>query len=176
MSKSLGNYVGIHDPPNEMFGKLMSVSDVLMWRYIELLSFESLDTISKWKREIAAGGNPREVKVRFAKEIVARFHDRAAADRALEDFESRFRDGGVPQDLVEQVIEVPPEGAPIAQILKSAGLCPSRSDALRMIEQGGVRVGGDKVSDRDLKLRAGSTHVLQVGKRKFAKVTLKKAG
>jgi tyrosyl-tRNA synthetase len=154
----------------------MSVSDVLMWRYIELLSFESLDTISKWKRETAAGGNPRDIKVRFAKEIVARFHDARAADAALEDFESRFRDGAIPQDLPEQVIEVPAEGAPIAQILKSGGLCQSRSEALRMIEQGGVRVNGDKVSDRDLKLAAGSTYVLQVGKRKFAKVALKKAG
>ena len=176
MSKSLGNYVGIHDSPSEMFGKLMSVSDVLMWRYIELLSFESLDTISKWKRETVAGGNPRDIKVRFAKEIVARFHDARAADAALEDFESRFRNGGIPHDLPEQVIEVPAEGAPIAQVLKSGGLCPSRSDALRMIEQGGVRVNGDKVSDRDLKLKAGSTYVLQVGKRKFAKVALKKAG
>ncbi len=176
MSKSLGNYVGIHDSPSEMFGKLMSVSDVLMWRYIELLSFESLDTISKWKREIAAGGNPRDIKVRFAQEIVARFHDARAAETALEDFESRFRDGGIPQDLPEQAIEAPAEGAPIAQILKAAGLCPSRSDALRMIEQGGVRVNGDKVSDRDLKLRPGSVYVLQVGKRKFAKVALKKAG
>jgi tyrosyl-tRNA synthetase len=176
MSKSLGNYVGIHDPPNEMFGKLMSVSDVLMWRYIELLSFESLDTISRWKAETAAGGNPRDIKVRFAKEIVARFHDAQAAEMALEDFESRFRDGGIPQDLPEQPIEAPAEGAPIAQVLKSAGLCPSRSDALRMIEQGGVRVNGDKVSDRDLKLRPGSVYVLQVGKRKFAKVAVKKAG
>jgi len=175
MSKSLGNYVGIHDAPSEMFGKLMSVSDVLMWRYIELLSFASLDTISKWKEEIARGGNPREIKVRFAKEIVARFHDRSAAEAALEDFESRFRDGGVPQDLPEQVIEVPADGAVIGQILKSSGVCPSTSDALRMIEQGGVRVNGDKVSDKGLKLRAGSTYVLQVGKRKFAKVALKKA-
>jgi tyrosyl-tRNA synthetase len=176
MSKSLGNYVGIHDAPSEMFGKLMSVSDVLMWRYIELLSFESLGTISKWKEEVAKGGNPRDVKVRFAKEIVARFHDRAAADAALEDFESRFRDGGVPQDLAEQVIEVPADGAVIGQILKSSGVCPSTSDALRMIEQGGVRVNGDKVSDKGLRLPAGSTYILQVGKRKFAKVALKKAG
>ena len=176
MSKSLGNYVGIHDPPNEMFGKLMKVSDEVMWRYIELLSFESLATISTWKREVADGGNPRDVKVRFAQEIVARFHDRAAAERSLEDFEARFRHGGVPEGLVEQVIEVSAEGAPIAQVLKSAGLCPSRSDALRMIEQGGVRVDADKVSDKDLKLSAGSTYVLQVGKRKFAKVTLRIRG
>ena len=175
MSKSLGNYVGISDAPGDMFGKLMSVSDVLMWRYIELLSFESLATISEWKRSIEQGGNPRDVKVRFAQEIVARFHDRPAADRALEDFESRFRHGGVPEDLLEQVIEVPADGAVIGQVLKSSGVCPSTSDALRMIEQGGVRVNGDKVSDKNLRLAAGSTYVLQVGKRKFAKVTLKKA-
>jgi len=147
-----------------------------MWRYIELLSFESLATISAWKREVAEGGNPREVKVRFAQEIVARFHDRAAADVALGDFEARFRHGGIPEGLVEQAIEVSAQCAPIAQVLKSAGLCPSRSDALRMIEQGGVRVNGDKVSDKDLELRAGSTYILQVGKRKFAKIALKKAG
>ena len=176
MSKSLGNYVGVHDAPNDMFGKLMSISDELMWRYIELLSFESLATISQWKKEIAAGANPRDVKVRFAQEIVARFHDRRAAEGALEDFESRFRHGGVPEDLVEQVIEAPAGGAAIAHVLKSSGVCPSSSDALRMIEQGGVKVNGDKVRDKSLKLAAGSTYVLQVGKRKFAKVTLKKAG
>jgi tyrosyl-tRNA synthetase len=175
MSKSLGNYVGIHDEPNEMFGKLMSISDDLMWRYIELLSFESLATISKWKEAIASGGNPRDVKVRFAQEIVARFHDQNAAAAALEDFDARFRHGGVPEDLAEQFIEVSSEGAAIAQILKSSGVCPSTSDALRMIEQGGVKVNGDKVTDKSLKLVAGSTYVLQVGKRKFAKVTLKKA-
>ncbi len=175
MSKSLGNYVGIDDAPEEMFGKLMRVSDVLMWRYIELLSFESLSAISAWKRSIEEGANPRDVKVRFAQEIVERFHDAASAERALGDFEERFRRGGVPDDLPEQVIEVPADGAVIGQILKSSGVCPSTSDALRMIEQGGVRVNGDKVSDKNLRLAAGSTYVLQVGKRKFAKVTLKKA-
>jgi tyrosyl-tRNA synthetase len=175
MSKSLGNYVGINDAPEEMFGKLMSVSDVLMWRYIELLSFEPLDVISEWKRGIEAGANPRDIKVRFAQEIVARFHDTAAADRALEDFEARFRHGGVPEDLREQVLDVPADGAAIGQVLKSSGVCPSTSDALRMIEQGGVRVNGDKVSDKNLRLAPGSTYVLQVGKRKFAKVTLRGA-
>jgi tyrosyl-tRNA synthetase len=176
MSKSLGNYVGIHDAPNDMFGKLMSISDELMWRYIELLSFASLETVAKWKDEIARGGNPRDVKVRFAQEIVERFHDRRAAETALADFESRFRDGGVPQDLVEKVVEVPAEGATIVQVLKLSGLCPSASDALRMVEQGGVKVNAEKVSDKSLRFAAGSTYVLQVGKRKFAKVTLKKAG
>jgi tyrosyl-tRNA synthetase len=176
MSKSLGNYVGITDAPAEMFGKLMSVSDDLMWRYIELLSFESLATIYGWKASIERGSNPRDVKVRFAQEIVARFHDRSAAETALEDFESRFRHGGVPEDLVAQEIEVPSDGIVIGQLLKSSGVCPSTSDALRMIEQGGVRVNGDKVSDKHLRLGAGCTYVLQVGKRKFAKVTLKSAG
>jgi tyrosyl-tRNA synthetase len=167
--------VGIHDSPNEMFGKLMSISDELMWRYIELLSFASLDTVAKWKDEIARGGNPRDVKVRFAQELVERFHDRRAAESALADFESRFRDGGIPEDLVEQFVTVATDGAGIAQILKSSGLCPSTSDALRMIEQGGVKVNGDKVADKALRLAPGSTYVLQVGKRKFAKVTLKRA-
>jgi tyrosyl-tRNA synthetase len=175
MSKSLGNYVGITDAPGDMFGKLMSVSDALMWRYIELLSFESNATLAHWKRSIDEGANPRDIKVRFAQEIVARFHDGAAARAALEDFESRFRHGGVPEDMPEQVIEVPAEGLPIGQILKLSGLCPSMSDALRMVEQGGVRVDGEKVTDKGLRLAAGGTHVIQVGKRKFAKVVLKRA-
>jgi tyrosyl-tRNA synthetase len=175
MSKSLGNYVGVDDAPNEMFGKLMSVSDELMWRYIELLSFAPIATVAAWKREVEAGGNPREVKVRFAQEIVERFHDRSAAEAALEDFESRFRHGGVPEDLAEQSIESPAEGLPIVQVLKSSGVCPSTSEAHRMIEQGGVRVNGEKVSDKSLRLPAGATYVLQVGKRKFAKVALRKA-
>ncbi len=175
MSKSLGNYVGIDEPPNEMFGKLMTISDELMWRYIELLSFEPMTTVEKWKREVAGGGNPRDVKVRFAQEIVERFHSRAAADAALEDFESRFRRGEIPTDLEEVSLQVPGEGIVIGQLLKSAGLCPSTSDALRMIEQGGVRVNGDRVSDKSLRLAAGATYILQVGKRKFAKVALRQA-
>ncbi|HXF80048.1 MAG TPA: tyrosine--tRNA ligase [Usitatibacter sp.] len=175
MSKSLGNYVGVDDPPNEMFAKLMSVSDELMWRYIELLSAQSNEAVAGWKRAIAEGANPRDTKVRFAQEMVSRYHGREAAGAALEDFELRFRHGGVPEDLEEKVIDVSSESAPIAQVLKSSGVCPSTSDALRMIEQGGVKVNGDKVSDKGLKLAAGATYVLQVGKRKFAKVTLRKA-
>jgi tyrosyl-tRNA synthetase len=175
MSKSLGNYVGIHDAPTDMFGKLMSVSDDLMWRYIELLSFASNDTIAKWKGDVEAGGNPRDVKVRFAQEIVERFHDRTAAERALEDWNARFRDGVAPENLEEKTVTVATDAAAIAQVLKSAGLCPSTSEALRMIEQRGVKVNGDTVADKALKLAAGSTYVLQVGKRKFAKVTLKRA-
>jgi tyrosyl-tRNA synthetase len=174
MSKSLGNYVGVDDPPNEMFAKLMSISDDLMWRYIELLSAESNDTVAGWKLAIGQGANPRDSKVRFAQEMVTRFHGREAAGAALEDFELRFRHGGVPEDLVETVIDVSSEAAPIAQVLKASGVCPSTSDALRMIEQGGVKVNGDKVSDKGLKLAAGATYVLQVGKRKFAKVRLRK--
>jgi len=175
MSKSLGNYVGVDDPPNEMFSKLMSISDELMWRYVELLSAESNETVAGWKRAIAQGANPRDTKVRFAQEMVARYHGRPAAEAALEDFELRFRHGGVPEDLEERVLDVSSEATPIAQVLKSSGVCPSTSDALRMIEQGGVKVNGDKVSDKGLKLAVGATYVLQVGKRKFAKVTLRKA-
>ncbi len=174
MSKSLGNYVGVNDPPNEMFGKLMSISDTLMWRYFELLSFVPLATIDGWKKEIAKGGNPRDVKVRLAQEIVERFHGRAAADAALADFEARFRRNEAPADIVEQVIDVPADGAPIVQVLKSSGVCPSTSEAHRMIEQGGVRVNGEKVNDKAMKLGAGASYVLQVGKRKFAKVALRK--
>ncbi len=176
MSKSLGNYVGIHDAPNDMFGKLMSISDDLMWRYIELLSFEPLETISAWKRSIAEGANPRDVKVRFAQEIIARFHDQSSARVALEEFESRFRHGGVPDDLPDQVIDVPIDGIQIAQLLRLSGVCPSTTDAVRMIEQGGVKIDGAKVADKALKVAPGATHILQVGKRKFARVTLRKAG
>jgi len=175
MSKSLGNYVGIDEAPNDMFGKLMSISDDLMWRYIELLSFESLATIAGWKREIEAGGNPRDIKVRFAQEIVARFHDRRAADAALEDFESRFKHGEIPANLPEQQVAVEGEDMPLIQVLKTTALCPSTSEAGRMIEQGGVRVNGEKVSDKALKLKSGESYVLQVGKRKFARVALKRA-
>jgi len=173
MSKSLGNYIGIYDSPEEMFGKLMSISDELMWRYIELLSFESLQTIARWKSSVAEGSNPRDIKVGFAQEIIARFHDQAAARRALEEFEARFRHGEIPADLPEQVIEVPADGGAIGHVLKSSGVCPSTSEALRMIEQGGVKVDGEKVADKGLRLAAGSTYILQVGKRKFARVTLR---
>ena len=175
MSKSLGNYVGIEDAPADMFGKLMSVSDDLMWRYAELLSFEPMEAIAAWRRSVDEGANPRDVKVRLAGEIVGRFHGAAAARSALGDFERRFRDGAIPDDLAEQVIEVQGDGAPIVQILKSSGVCPSTSDAQRMIEQGGVRVNGEKVSDKSLRLDAGAVYVLQVGKRKFAKVAVRKA-
>jgi tyrosyl-tRNA synthetase len=172
MSKSLGNYIGISEAPNDMFGKLMSVSDDLMWRYIELLSFESLETVGRWKREIADGRNPRDIKVIFAQEIVARFHDRAAADSALADFEARFRQGAIPEDLPEITLQAGEHGVQIAQVLKQSGLTASTSEALRMIDQGGVRLDGDKVSDKGLLLNPGASVVLQVGKRKFARVIL----
>lgn len=172
MSKSLGNYVGINESANEIFGKLMSVSDELMWRYIELLSFESLETIAKWKREAAKGRNPRDIKVAFAQEIVARFHSAAAGQAALADFEARFKQGELPENITEVNLQPDGEGLVIAQVLKQSGLTASTSEALRMIEQGGVKLDGEKVSDKALKLGTGGTFVLQVGKRKFARVTI----
>jgi tyrosyl-tRNA synthetase len=170
MSKSLGNYIGITDAPNDMFGKLMSVSDVLMWRYVELLSFESLETIRAWRREVEAGRNPRDIKVTFAQEIVARFHSRPAAERALADFEARFKQGEIPDDIPDVHITTEEGEIAIPQVLKAAGLTASTSEAMRMIEQGGVKLDGEKISDKNLRLKRGQTVVLQVGKRKFARV------
>ena len=168
MSKSLGNYVGIAEAPQEIFGKLMSISDDLMWRYIELLSFEPLATVEKWKKD-----HPRDVKVRFAKEIVARFHDAKAAERAEADFASRFREGEMPDEMPEVTVQAPAGGILIAQLLKQANLTPSTSEAQRMIEQGGVKLDGERVSDKGLKVPAGRTVVAQVGKRKFGRITIK---
>jgi tyrosyl-tRNA synthetase len=170
MSKSLGNYVGIAEPPQEIFGKLMSISDQLMWRYLELLSFEPLSSIRKWKSEVEAGANPRDVKARFASEIVARFHGPRAADKAREDFEQRFREGALPEDMPELTVKAPEGAILIAHLLKQAGLTPSTSEAQRMIEQGGVRLDGERVSDKNLRLPAGRMVVAQVGKRKFARI------
>ena len=172
MSKSYGNYVGINEPPKEIFGKLMSVSDELMWRYYELLSFRSSEEITRFKQEVAGGRNPRDVKVLLAQEIVQRFHSRQEAENALTDFEARFRQGAIPDDIDEVRIACGTENMPIAQVLKQAGLTGSTSEALRMIEQGGVRLDGEKVSDRALSLKPGTTVVLQVGKRKFARISL----
>lgn len=176
MSKSLGNYVGINEVPEQIFGKLMSVSDTLMWRYIDLLSFEPLTTVERWKNEVAHGRNPRDVKVGFAQEIVARFHGRTAAERALADFEARFRQGEIPEDIAEHEIATEPVGdgaIALTHVLKRIGLTASTSEAMRMIEQGGVRVDGTKVTDKALSLKRGQCVVLQVGKRKFARVTLR---
>ncbi len=172
MSKSLGNYVGINEPPGEIFGKLMSISDELMWRYIELLSFRSLAEIARWKEEVSCGRNPRDVKVEFAREIVGRFHGAGAADQARADFEARFRQGEVPADMPELTLAAGDQGLGVAALLKGAGLTASTSEALRMIEQGGVRLNGERVTDKALHLQRGETVVAQVGKRKFARVTL----
>ncbi len=172
MSKSLGNYVGIAEIPEQIFGKIMSISDELMWRYVELLSFESLATIRKWKQEVMAGRNPRDIKVAFAQEIVTRFHDRTAAVKALADFEARFKQGQVPGDIPERTLSIGGEPIPFYQVLKQAGLTASTSEAMRMIEQGGVKLDGQKVSDKALKLEGRGPFVIQVGKRKFVRVLL----
>ncbi|MDY0056018.1 MAG: tyrosine--tRNA ligase [Methyloversatilis sp.] len=173
MSKSLGNYIGVSEPPNEIFGKVMSVSDELMWRYYELLSFRGLDEIAGLRAEVSAGRNPRDVKVMLAQELVGRFHGAAAATAALADFESRFRQGGIPEDLEDVVLETAGAGIGIAQALKGAGLTGTTSEALRMIDQGGVRLDGEKISDRSLMLAAGTTVVAQVGKRKFSRLVVR---
>jgi tyrosyl-tRNA synthetase len=172
MSKSLGNYVGIAEPPAEIFGKLMSISDQLMWRYIDLLSFEPPATVVRWKKEIEAGANPRDVKARFASEIVARFHGAAAAEAAQAQFEQRFRHGVLPEDMPEATVPCPPEGLAVTQMLKLAQLVPSTSEAARAIEQGGVKIDGERVTDRTLRLPRGKTLTVQLGKRKFARVRL----
>jgi len=172
MSKSLGNTVGINEPPEQIFGKLMSISDELMWRYIELLSFQPMSAIEKWKAEVAQGGNPRNIKVAFAQEIVARFHSAGAADKALTDFEARFKQHQIPEDIPEHSVAVEGSPMPLAQILKRVSLTASTSEAMRMIDQGGVRLNGEKVSDKSLSLCAGEVFVLQVGKRKFARIRL----
>jgi tyrosyl-tRNA synthetase len=168
MSKSKGNYIGITEPGNTMFAKVMSISDVMMWRYYELLSFRPMAEIEKFKQEIEGGRNPRDIKVLLAQEIVERFHSRQAAEDALADFDHRAR-GGIPDEIPEVAVSGAPLG--IGQLLKQANLCPSSSEALRMVEQGGVRMDGVTVTDKGLKVDAGS-FVLQVGKRKFARVTL----
>ncbi|MDB5815766.1 MAG: tyrosine--tRNA ligase [Rhodocyclales bacterium] len=172
MSKSLGNYIGINEPPKEIFGKLMSISDELMWRYYELLSFRSLDEIAGLKQQMVEGRNPRDIKVELAMEIVARFHDAGAAKEALNDFETRFQRGALPDDIPEMTIVVPSEGITITALLKAANLTSSTSEAMRMIEQGGVRADGERIEDKHLKFFAGNAVVLQVGKRKFANVIL----
>lgn len=172
MSKSLCNYVGINEAPQEIFGKLMSVSDELMWRYIELLSFAPLADVRRWKQEVAEGRNPRDIKVGFAQEIVGRFHSQHAAEKALADFEARFQKGVIPDDIPEIVINCEVAGLPVAQMLKQAGLVASTSEAMRMIEQGGVKLDGERVSDKGLILKVGATFVAQVGKRKFARVSI----
>ncbi len=168
MSKSKNNYIGISEAPNDMFGKLMSISDELMWSYFTLLSFKPLAEIAKMKEEVASGRNPRDFKVALGQEIVARFHSSAAAEKSLEDFNHRAK-GGVPDDIPEVTLTGAPLG--IGQLLKQANLVPSTSEAMRNLEQGGVKIDGGTVSDKSLKVEAG-TFVVQVGKRRFAKITL----
>lgn len=172
MSKSLGNYIGITDIPQEMFGKLMSISDDLMWRYLELLSFESMSTILKWREEVSQGRNPRDIKVMMAQELVTRFHSRGAAEQALADFEARFKQGVLPDDMPEVAISVIDGSIGIAQMLKQSGLVESTSDAMRMIAQAGVKLDGEKISDKTMQIKVGTIVVAQVGKRKFARITI----
>lgn len=170
MSKSQGNFIAIEDAPQDQFGKLMSISDRLMWRYLELLSFEPLGTLHQWKRAVDDGLNPRTIKVRLAQEIVARFHGRLAAEQALTDFESRFRDHNIPTDLPPLDILVGEEGLPLAQLIQRAGLTTTTSEARRLIDNAGIRINGNKATDATLRFHAGTELTLQAGKRKFARI------
>jgi tyrosyl-tRNA synthetase len=172
MSKSLGNYVAVDDAPDEMFGKLMSISDTLMWRYITLLSAALPTEISQWREDVKNGRNPKEIKVAFAREMVERFHGPVSAEAAVAAFDARFRLNAVPEDVPEVFVQCPSGGLAIANVLKEAGLVASTSEGLRLLSQGGVRVDGDRVADKGLMLMPGGTRLLQVGKRKLARVTL----
>ena len=170
MSKSLNNYIGIADVPDEMFGKIMSISDELMWRYFELLSFRPMAEIAEWNEECQNGANPRDYKFKLAQEIIARFHDEAAAVKALENFEARFQRGAIPDEMPEMELKIEGESLAIANLLKEAELTTSTSEAIRMINQGAVKIDGEKVENPKLEIAANSQHVYQVGKRKFARV------
>ncbi|MGB7451611.1 MAG: tyrosine--tRNA ligase [Lysobacterales bacterium] len=173
MSKSLHNYVGITDAPDDMFGKLMSISDEMMWRYFDLLSFKSNDELSALKQRVSDGANPRDIKFLLCEEIVERFHDRKAAEKARETFISRFRGGAMPDDIPEKTLDAGEKGVGIANALTQCGLTSSNSEAFRMIKQGGVRIDGEKVSDRSLHLQTGFEGILQVGKLRFCKAYVK---
>lgn len=175
MSKSLNNYIGIADAPDEMFGKIMSISDELMWRYFELLSFRPMSEIAQWNEECQKGANPRDYKFKLAQEIIARFHDEAAAVKALENFEARFQRGAIPDEMPEIELTIDSEMLGIANLLKDAALTSSTSEAIRMINAGAVKIDSEKVENPKLDIAAGSQHVYQVGKRKFARVTVVKA-
>ncbi len=170
MSKSLDNYIAINDAPDEQFGKLMSISDDLMWRYFELLSFRPLSEIEAWRQEVEQGKNPRDIKFELGRELVARFHGKAAGDKAVENFISRFQKGAMPDDIEEHCINSVDGSIGIASLLKGVGLVTSTSDAMRMIKQGAVKIDGERVDDSRLKMAVGSWHIYQVGKRRFAKV------
>lgn len=171
MSKSLGNYISINEPPEQMFGKVMSISDEMMWRYFELLSCESTATLAAWRREVEEGANPRDIKFRLAAELVGRFHGGGAAKKAHQDFIARFQRGSLPEQM-EEVVLAAAAGYPIANLLKDAGLVISTSEALRMIDQGAVRMDGERISNRQLVLSKGTHAVFQVGKRRCARVTV----
>jgi tyrosyl-tRNA synthetase len=175
MSKSLNNYIGITDSPTEMFGKIMSISDVLMWRYYELLSFKPMEEVAAYRTKIAEGMNPRDVKIDLAKELIARFHDDAAAEAAHQEFINRFQKGAMPDEIEDKVVNIQDDSGEIAiaNLLKEAGLVASTSDAMRMIKQGAVKIEGEKITDNKLRIALGTTAIYQVGKRKFAKVTVK---
>ncbi len=172
MSKSLGNYVGITEAPGEMFGKLMSISDDLMWRYFELLSFRPEEEITALRQAVTEGRNPRDVKIELAKELVARFHSEQDAEGAHQEFINRFQKGAMPEDMPELALAAGGDGLAIANLLKEAGLTQSTSESLRMLKQGAVRMDGERIEDKDLRLGSGSCHVFQVGKRRFARVTV----
>ena len=173
MSKSLNNYIGITDAPNDMFGKIMSISDDLMWRYYELLSFKPIEVINGYKEGIAAGSNPRDVKIDLAKELIERFHDQAAAEAAHQEFINRFQKGAVPDDIAEVEVITENGEIAIANLLKEAGLVASTSEAMRMIKQGAAKIEGEKIVDNKLVISAGTSAIYQVGKRKFAQVSVK---
>jgi tyrosyl-tRNA synthetase len=170
MSKSLHNYIGITDPPEEMFGKVMSISDDLMWRYLELLSFRPMSEIETWREGVAKGDNPRDVKIGLAKELVERFHSRDEAVKAHQAFVARFQKGQMPEEMDELTLTAPENGYPLANLLKDAGLVKSTSEARSMIKQGAVRIDGERAADLSLNINPGNTLVLQVGKRRFARV------
>jgi len=172
MSKSLNNTIGIADSPKEMFGKIMSISDDLMWRYFELLSFRPMAEIKAFQADMAAGKNPRDIKFLLAEEMIARFHDEKAALAAREGFIAQFSKGAQPDDMPEITLSAPDGVLGIAHVLKGAALTPSTSDAFRMIKQGAVRIDGERIEDRGLQISSGSSHVFQVGKRRFARVTI----
>lgn len=172
MSKSLNNYIGIADEPKDMFGKIMSISDDLMWRYFELLSFRPMSEIDDFKQEMEQGKNPRDIKFLLAEEIIARFHSEAEATAAREGFIAQFAKNKVPDDIPELSFDAPEEGYPIANLLKDAGLCGSTSDAMRMIQQGAAKIDGEKIADKSVRINKGTAAVFQVGKRKFARLTI----
>jgi tyrosyl-tRNA synthetase len=172
MSKSMGNYIGITDSPQDMFGKLMSISDILMWRYLELLSFRKLNEIARWRVEVEEGRNPRDIKVLLAQEIVERFHSGEVAERALAEFEARFRQGVLPDDMPEVNVSALGGSIVVTQLLKQSGLVDGTSEAMRMILQGAVKLDGERIIDKSVVVKAGTVVVAQVGKRKFARITV----